>query len=108
VRAESFDPPHLIPVLDLFRFAASSGTESGSEKSGENGELGSPSYMGRFPLETKPLLVCRAVTEVKVDERLIRNPRLLSQRAKIRQCVLIESNRHLFLQALRVWILPGL
>jgi len=58
-------------------------------------------------METKPLLVCCTVTEVEIDQCLVGNPRLLGERTKIRQCILIEPDRYLFLQTLRIWIFSG-
>jgi len=57
-------------------------------------------------METKPLLVSCTVTEVEIDECLVGNPRLLGERTKIRQRILIEPDRYLFLQTLRVGIFP--
>lgn len=70
------------------------------------GGMSSGSFFRLFvaPFEAKSFCAAGTVPEVKIDQSLIRYLRTFSERFEIVDCLLVETNRNLLLESLRIRI----
>src|SRR5262245_60196028 len=73
-----------------------------------NAELGSALLARCGPFEIQSLLCCCALAQIQVDQRLIGDGCALGQTFEVADRLLIEANRNLLLQTLRVWVRSSL
>src|SRR5437867_149619 len=67
-----------------------------------------PNLGGHLPFESQSTSVHRAVPQVQIDKRLVRDAAAFRDALEIRNCRLVQTNRDLLLEALRVWVSPRL
>ena len=58
----------------------------------------------RLPLDSQPLSTRGAFTQIEIDQRLVRNTHLVRERLEVVERTVINPNRDLPLQALRVGV----